>query len=161
MRRWLRRYREAHVAAGLRGGAHDVPPSPIRPATAIQLTKAAAAAEFEDYARRGVAAVEDETRNANTDAAYSPKVFQYFEFADYTHSTLDEATRYLVSRANIFGYVWYHAFRAKRATGGKKTGKRKRCSNDVEPSNADAEEAPQQRFLHFKPEEYKSLCTQH
>jgi len=163
MGRWLRRYRDARAAAGLKGGPHDVAPSPVRAAGTP--AAAAAAADFQGVARRGVAAVADDTANANTQAAYAPKIFEFFEYADHTRSHQDEATRYLVSFGNIFGYVWYHAFRAKRSGGkpSKKKSRKKRKRDQqqsVQEPEAQEPDAPR-KYLHFLPEEYDKLCKEH
>jgi len=102
--------------------------------------------DLDQVARRGVAALNDETQRANTERAYSKKIFAFFEHSDCTRGHLDEAQRHLVSEGNMKNFVWWCGFRAKQVGG--KNSRRKRTDVDA-------------ACLHFPPSECEALVLQH
>ena len=56
----------------------------------------------------------------NTQIAYDPKKLEFRAYCDYKFSGESRETRYTVTAAKVYPFIWYQSMREKRATGGKR-----------------------------------------
>jgi hypothetical protein len=94
----------------------------------------------------GVKQIIGENKAPNTVRQYQTRMFEFFEFSDYVRPNQDITTRYMLTEANIFYFIWYTAYRSTRPTG--PTGKRKNHRENEE-------------FLYFDSVDYERLKILH
>jgi hypothetical protein len=72
--------------------------------------------------RAVVEASRKQLRKVNTSLAYDPKVKEYKAFCDHAFSFNDPCVRYTVNADSLYRFLFYHVFRNKKSSKGKKRG---------------------------------------
>lgn len=76
--------------------------------------------ENSGFMTRVIHDVTQQNAKGNTQIAYDPKKLEFRAYCDYKFSAESHETRYTVTAAKVYPFIWYQSMREKRATGGKR-----------------------------------------